>query len=413
MRLKPYSIGRGDRINRHFMKSENLTGRISELDGMRALSISLVVLFHYFYFFVPKPLNWPWNYLLFPFDSGWSRLSFMFVLSGFLIGSVLLKNRQASNYFQTFFIRRLFRILPLYYFLIIIYYVLVGLGGQSWSPWLFGQPLPAWSYFTFTQQFVAIFTGQTQLAYWFGTTWTIVVEQQFYLLLALLIRFVPSQKLTVLALMIIVVSIVFRICVFMIIPNYGSIINYTSLPARLDTLMIGVIVAIMFGSESWRERLFKGRWPLTALLVVLVAGHLALMRFTSGISSFVWQSIGYTWIGLMYAVGMAWVLTAPVQLFRRLLQHPLLTGLGTIAYGIYLIHFPMLGLAHALVFHSMPRVSTVAEVGVTLGALAVTIVLAALSWKFFEKPLVNLGRRFKYEPSAPKQEKSSSPLETT
>ena len=96
-------------------------GRIPELDGLRGMAILLVLVGHYFA--VPGTgaaslLNGYW------FRLGWTGVDLFFVLSGFLIGGILLDVRDSPNYFKTFYARRFFRIIPLYYAWILLYIVL-------------------------------------------------------------------------------------------------------------------------------------------------------------------------------------------------------------------------------------------------------------------------------------------------
>jgi peptidoglycan/LPS O-acetylase OafA/YrhL len=377
------------------MKSGIPTGRLAELDGLRAIGMASVVLFHYFYLFVPKPLSAPWSYLLEPFNPTWNRVSLLFVLSGFLIGNILLEHRNAPNFFQTFYIRRLCRILPLYYLFVFLYYVLVALGAENWSPLIFGKPLPTWSYLTFTQSFVSIFSRQTEFAYWFGAMWTLNLEQQFYLVAPLFIRFMSPRVLVWASFILFVAAIIFRLWIFLVIPLGPNLTNLL-LPSRLDTFMAGIWAALLLRSEKWRNRLTNASRPLTFCFLIL-AGGVAIFRYASpDLRSFLWQSIGYTWVALTYMAVLILAVTIPMGPVRRFLRHPFLARLATISYGMYIIHFPLLGLAHVWAFGTIPRVSTLAEVGVTLGALAVTILLAILSWHYIEKPFIDLGHHFTY-----------------
>src|ERR1700687_4769637 len=100
-------------------------GRIPELDGLRGMAILLVLVAHYFA--VPGTraaslLNGYW------FRLGWTGVDLFFVLSGFLIGGILLEVRDSPNYFRTFYARRFFRIIPLYFAWILIYVVLSVFG---------------------------------------------------------------------------------------------------------------------------------------------------------------------------------------------------------------------------------------------------------------------------------------------
>src|SRR6266446_8851176 len=90
----------------------NLSGRIPELDGIRGIAIGMVLIAHFF-LVVSRPGS-GLAYALVPLRLDWSGVDLFFVLSGFLIGGILLDARESSNYFRVFYTRRFFRIVPLY-----------------------------------------------------------------------------------------------------------------------------------------------------------------------------------------------------------------------------------------------------------------------------------------------------------
>ncbi|HEY6147858.1 MAG TPA: acyltransferase, partial [Thermoanaerobaculia bacterium] len=128
--------------------------RIESLDGIRGVAVLLVVSLHYFYYLAPSA---SWLPLLkkmrFPLALSWTGVDLFFVLSGFLIGGILLDNRDSSNYFRVFYARRALRILPLYLFMLAslgagVYAVRHGwLKGPGWE-YLFGNPYPPYVYGT-------------------------------------------------------------------------------------------------------------------------------------------------------------------------------------------------------------------------------------------------------------------------
>jgi len=91
------------------------TARIPQLDGLRGVAILLVIALHY----LNDSEHGSFGSFLYRFGStfrlGWVGVDLFFVLSGFLIGGILLDAREAKNYFRTFYIHRFFRILPIYY----------------------------------------------------------------------------------------------------------------------------------------------------------------------------------------------------------------------------------------------------------------------------------------------------------
>src|SRR5262249_15646658 len=122
---------------------EATSRRIPELDGIRGTAILLVLLWHYVV--VQQTTLALFNRV---FGLTCSGVDLFFVLSAFLIGGILMAHRLATNFFQVFYVRRICRILPLYFlwlFLFIVVGAIVPLRSEALR-WLFAHPLPLWSY---------------------------------------------------------------------------------------------------------------------------------------------------------------------------------------------------------------------------------------------------------------------------
>src|SRR5580704_97642 len=116
--------------------------RIPELDGLRGLAILLVIICHYVAGASHPPLGFVADHLITILDLGWSGVDLFFVLSGFLIGGILLGSRNSPNYFRTFYLRRAHRILPVYYSWILLYVVFVSISVySSLKPVILAPPL--------------------------------------------------------------------------------------------------------------------------------------------------------------------------------------------------------------------------------------------------------------------------------
>src|SRR5579872_4829426 len=106
--------------------------RMPALDGLRVFAILQVVSIHYFYnptATFPAGLHFVQSF----FAMGWTGVDLFFVLSGFLIGGILLDVRASPNYFKTFYLRRFYRIIPVYYLWIALYLLVVAALGQFLS----------------------------------------------------------------------------------------------------------------------------------------------------------------------------------------------------------------------------------------------------------------------------------------
>src|SRR5271155_3009302 len=105
--------------------SFRLSGRIAELDGIRGLAIGMVLIYHYFLIRIDVPVRSAAAYALSTGRLAWSGVDLFFVLSGFLIGGILLEARGSVNYFRVFYTRRFFRIVPIYALLLLCFPVLL------------------------------------------------------------------------------------------------------------------------------------------------------------------------------------------------------------------------------------------------------------------------------------------------
>ena len=156
--------------------------RVSQLDGVRGVAILLVLVWHYFGAQVVAEPKSILHYCTHALSLTWSGVDLFFVLSGFLIAGILLDHHNTSNYFRVFYLRRVCRIFPLY-FLLLALFLCLSATNLSTSPsfrWLLHDPFPIWSYATFTQNILMGARGGFG-PHWLGITWSLAVEEQFYL----------------------------------------------------------------------------------------------------------------------------------------------------------------------------------------------------------------------------------------
>jgi len=167
--------------------------RIPQLDGIRGAAILLVIVWH---FVVVSTLLGPGEGAISRIISHaglltWSGVDLFFVLSGFLIGGILIDAKDSPNYFSTFYVRRVFRILPIYALAVLAYLLLwsSAAGQQTVLRETLGRPMPWYVYLTFTQNFWLAHHASD--AIYLSLSWSLAVEEQFYLLLPTIIRVLP------------------------------------------------------------------------------------------------------------------------------------------------------------------------------------------------------------------------------
>ena len=374
--------------------------RIPELDGLRGVAILLVLIWHYFVGLI-SATDFPVldHFLGTALSTTWSGVDMFFVLSGFLIGGILIDQRTSPSFFRTFYIRRVCRILPAYYLLIGLFLVAAacGLSRQPRFDWLFERTYPIWSYATFTQSFTML-SGRALGGSWLSPTWSLAIEEQFHLVLPLFVYICSPRKLPYFLAALVFLAPVLRVLIAFAWPDC-SLAGFLLTPCRADALLLGVL-----GAWAWRVPAIVGNLRRNAHCLYWVLGALFC-----GVAVMAWKRIsavslfscffGYAWLAIFYLVTVVVCLVEKHGLVSWLVRHALIRKLGVISYGVYLLHLPVSGLCHGLIRGEPPKITDMKSAGVTLLALLVTLTLAKLSFVFFEKPIIDLGHNYRYAKS--------------
>jgi peptidoglycan/LPS O-acetylase OafA/YrhL len=380
-----YQLENGENIGH----TPDFSRRFPQLDGLRGVAIAMVVLFHYVDLAVwggaPRILN----LLIRPTSLGWSGVDLFFVLSGFLIGGILLDARESPNYFRVFYRRRAFRIFPLYFAFIIMTLIVAHFARSPLSAF-FKPVIPFPALATFCQNFwMAIHKELGPVAV--NPTWSLAVEEQFYLTLPPVIYLVSKHRLIWVLTAGIVLAPLIRLAIFLTDRSFSTAM-YVLLPCRMDTLLLGVAAAYLLRRpEAWEfARAHRRRlWVVTELLTVVCV----LLLYTVSATDPLTLLIGYDCVGLLFVFVL--ILCIVDESLAKVFQAKWLMGLGNISYCVYLVH----PLAFGLVFAQLNGYPNGGAISAIIG-LVVTIVVAKMSWDWFEKPLVIYAHRESYEPSA-------------
>lgn len=357
----------------------------------------MVLIWHYVVNNIDPTVDSLHHYILVPFRLTWTGVDMFFVLSGFLIGGILLDARDSSNYFQVFYVRRFFRIVPIYFAVLMIFpsllFVARSLHHADYS-WLTANSLPWYSFWTFTQNFWMAHNnnlGSNQL----GVTWSLAIEEQFYLTLPFLVRFLSRRGLLIFVLAGIGLAPVLRGIILLSAPAQWAA-PFVLMPCRADALLLGVLAAMVLRSEQGWEFIQNNQREFGTAMVVLLAG-VVFLNWRVPFSGRWMQIFGYTWIALFYSAVLVLVLANRDSLLGRLAKNRTLAWLGMLAYCTYLIHQPIQGLLFALLLNKPPQYNGTFAILISVASLVATLLIARFSWQYFELPLIGVGRRFDYQ----------------
>jgi peptidoglycan/LPS O-acetylase OafA/YrhL len=372
---------------------------IPELDGIRGCAIGMVLVHHFLYVHTPAVPGSILFRLLMPIRFGWMGVDLFFVLSGFLIGGILLDSRESANYFRTFYTRRFFRIVPIYAVFLALVFSIYGLAHFGFArrfAWMRGD-IPLYSCIVFLQNFWM--SSHSNLKYdELGITWSLAVEEQLYLTLPLLVRVLDRRRLLWVLGGGLFVAPLLRAAIMVRHPEYWAA-AFTLMPCRADTLLLGVFGAIAVRNDTNLAWLRTHRKVLGGILAVLAFGFVLMDGFWEHalIKQFVVPVFGLTWCAMLFLALILYAVTDPGCWLSKCLRWRWLMWLGTIAYGTYLLNELILGLVWGARYSQIPGITSFAKLGYSLMALFITLVAAALSWTYFEKPLVQVGHRTRYE----------------
>ena len=350
--------------------------RLPELDGLRGIAI-LSVIAHHYVIGPTKIAGGGWlEIFMVPAQLLWTGVDLFFVLSGYLLGTILIANRDAPSYFRPFYIRRVLRIFPLYLILLALCY---AFDGDFWS-----APRPSLlQYLTLTQNFWMVTAGSLGVAT-LAVTWSLAVEEQFYLVLPALVRFV-SQKWLWLALAIcMALSPLLRAGLYLQYGDTANLAVHMLLFTRLDTLMLGVLIAwAQHRNVAIPDRFLQIAWFAAGVGMLVFAWKIRL-----GQPGLALATLCYPVVAVFYGATLLIALRGG----GRFLRSKALVYTGVISYGLYLLHQPV-----NMLFRGDDRsIRSWSDAFITLAVFAIVYLVATASWEFFEKKFVEYGHRYRY-----------------
>ncbi len=345
------------------------------LDGLRGIAIILVICCHYFDFI--------------PFMAfGWIGVDIFFVLSGFLITDILLTTRNNKNFLQNFYIHRALRIFPLYYGVVLIFFLLSPIFNALSEQYIYYQDHQLFTWLHLQNWLYIIYQKPSDFLL-LNHFWSLSVEEQFYLFWPLIILICKShKKLAAIALFIMAGCILLRFSSWIYYGN-GYTNFYFQYMTRLDGLCIGSLIAIWRTIDigTTRKKVFK----LSGLILISHFFVFVLSRtLFPGLPHFsLW---GYTSISSLFAVLLIVLLEKNTVATRTIFQNKPLRSIGKISYGLYVFHWPVLVLFKLYLLQAVAAsaLAPYTDLVIAFSALLVALGISALSYHFFEKKILEL-----------------------
>ena len=325
------------------------------LDGLRAIAVLMVIGVHY---------EFP------TFQYGYLGVDIFFVLSGFLITTILCQEwlRSKKISLKNFYVRRIARLYPALIVVIIVFFPFI--------PYLY--ILSSLFYFTnwvMALHVIPIFGPM-------GHTWSLSLEEQYYLVwpifLIFLFRHLPSKKMFLVPLALALLSAAWRVVVWSWSMGLDGFRIYDGTDVHADGILIGSALglATVFGlfpilklAKRWFPWLIL--YPLIALLSLMLIPNLTYDFFVFG---------GHLAVDLAIVIVIVQLVIYPQPYLRRIFEFPLLVNIGKISYGLYLWHVPILNLLPFEKFGFPVVLAIVLKLGLTFG-------ITLISYRYIERPI--------------------------
>jgi peptidoglycan/LPS O-acetylase OafA/YrhL len=363
--------------------------RIATLDGFRGCAVLLILVHHFLHqgSLLDAPPGEFASYVRAALGLTWSGVDLFFVLSGFLIGGILLDHRNSPRLLGAFYARRFLRIMPVAWLCVgtaLIYHHTTGNGGAP--------PIPWWVALTFTTNFFMAHAGEWVLSPLTGQ-WSLAIEEQFYLLFPLVLRAWPTRCLVWLGPILIICSLLARTLIYTYSPENQFACAFWPF-CRLDSLGAGFAAAWLVRSPNWpavqadRRRLWCALGLFSLMLVVLTK-----VQYRNPAMMTTW---GYTALALFYAILLLLIYQPRERWLAAFFSAPWLRLYGKYSYFIYLFQGLLARPIVSLLFHGRWEDAPISSWPEGIAAVIVMLAPAALSWHCFEAPLLRFSKRWSY-----------------
>ena len=382
------------------ISSEQNSKRNPGLDGLRGIAILMVMLFH----FTLMPPVAIWDIPLNTFAHyGWTGVDLFFVLSGFLITSILLDAKGHKQYFTNFYARRMLRVFPLYYAFVaglLILYPLVGDPGWTREAEVLRDHW-WWIWFHMTNWLVAR-TGDFSTATPLGTGgfWSIAIEEQFYLAWPLIVLLLSERQLQWLCGAFFVLSLATRLGMTAVGLSWAAVFTVTF--GRVDSLAVGALIATVARTPTGLNALRPFVFPIAIATILSFVAIEIMLRVIDRPNYTLALAVELSLIAACSGALLVGTMTANLDgIGARLTQSAILRSFGKYSFALYLFHGHLNRWFEKLGFDVYGR-GAPSGAGSILAkqllylfmAIGFSYLLAFLSWHLYEKHFLRFKAAF-------------------
>lgn len=366
--------------------------RIPALDGMRGVAILMVLLFH-----AAAIGQFPRDGIMSPVPvmlSLWCGVELFFVLSGFLITGILVDSKGAAGYFRTFYLRRSLRIFPLYYsFMGLVLLYSLWLQQTSGDDQLFREQVWFWTYL---QNWRMGLIGPFSFRF-LDHFWSLAIEEQFYLVWPFVVW--CCSRRTLLWICAVSQVVCFGLRIWMLRSGYDWTTTYFLTPCRVDSLLLGAVLAILCRSPGGAHLVARYRAALLIYSAVIV-GWLVWQYGGLQYNRWLIHILGLPALSVLFTALLAYcVLPGPTTVLQTLVNLRGLRWCGTISYGLYVLHYPVFYNVRFVLLpggsagEGQPEHTPVDYCLFLAVSFGATFALATMSWHLLEKRVLSLKSR--------------------
>ncbi|MDC9823040.1 acyltransferase [Devosia sp. ZB163] len=376
------------------MHDQGSNARISELDGLRGLAIVFVLLWHFVGALsgddIVRSLTiW-----------GRTGVDFFFVLSGFLIIGILVDERDSKHLLKVFYWRRFMRIYPPYAMLIALYWLCyVWVGESPAFNTNAGAVVQLLAQVTFTWNWLMAVTDSA-VARGFSVTWSVAIEEWFYLIAPWVMIATPRRYLVPLLLAIGATSILARGAAHLLFGANHSLAPYVLPPFRLDGFCAGGLLALAMRNKLAKQALLKHASKAAKCALAFVISTpltIAVIQNDLDRQMYLW---GHTYLTVGYAIVLLWAIQSAGEKRTKWLRVKALTEAGRYSYTLYLFHPLFISLCFTLAGKQREIVASWQDVLLAVSAFVVSLLFSIVFYWAVEKRALALGKRMAYRDAA-------------